>query len=250
MQNIYTIVCNWKMYVTYEHTKQWLATYGTQLSTLVKNNSIIICPSFESLDLWKPYSNNTTVFLGAQTCSAYEKGAYTGQVAAHSLKELGCTYCIIGHSETRKYSHENNEIITQKFLQLIECSINPILCIGETAEEYNQQKTYVILKEQLKPLSSLYNQLTQKKLLLYIAYEPRWAIDAQNAADTPYLNDIFNFLYQELLAFQYTPQEFQLLYGGSVNSKNSISLKSVAHVQGFLLGRAGTDFEELKKIVL
>ena len=105
----YTLIANWKMYFSFNQSVQWIKINKDQLSQACKqrNNQLIICPSFESLYAVKQELGNSSMSLGAQDCSNHEQGAYTGQTSAKSLAEIGCSYCIIGHSERRQYQQEN-----------------------------------------------------------------------------------------------------------------------------------------------
>ena len=244
----YTLIVNWKMYFSFNQALQWIKINKDQLSQACKqsSNKLIICPSFESIYPIKLELANSQISLGAQDCSNHEQGAFTGQVSAQSLTEIGCSYCIIGHSERRQYQQENNEEIAQKLQLLLQNNINPILCIGESKQDYEQGKTEEILQKQLEPITKILNSIESKNTI-YIAYEPIWSIGTGITPENDYLEAIFNFIKKSTQTWPNSPI---LLYGGSVNENTCKKLKEVSLIQGFLIGKASTDFQMLKKIVL
>lgn len=245
----YTIIGNWKMYFTFKQALNWLRSAKSELDQVCQKsgNSLILCPSFESLYSINLELKDSQIELGAQDCSNYLQGAYTGQISARSLSEIGCSYCIVGHSERRAYQREQNEEIAQKVKLLLESTISPILCIGESKQEYEAGKTEEILKNQLKPITeSLPSQ--SSKIPFYIAYEPIWAIGTGVTPENSYLEKIFTLI--KTITKQWPNKDsIHLLYGGSVNAQTCESLKNISTIEGFLIGKASTDFQELKKIV-
>ncbi len=247
----YTIIGNWKMYFTFEQSIDWIKNHLSELQKLYQQTQypIILCPSFDSLFSIKQELKNSPIGLGAQDCSNHELGAYTGQIAAQSLAEIGCSYCIIGHSERRTYQHETSDEVAQKMQQLIQNNITPILCIGETQQEYEQKLTFAVLKKQLGPISEVLQAYAQADTTLYIAYEPIWSIGTGITPENEYLRQVYEHIHN--LANQYPNKDvIRFLYGGSVNGKTAVTLTQVKEIEGFLIGKASTDFQELKKIVL
>ena len=153
----YTIIGNWKMYFTFDQALEWVRTTKKDLEQACQEsgNSIVLCPSFESLYPIKLELSNSPINLGAQDCSNYAQGAYTGQVQARSLAEIGCSYCIVGHSERRSYKQEKSYEIAQKVGLLLENHISPILCIGESKQDYDAGKTKAILTQQFEPITKV-----------------------------------------------------------------------------------------------
>jgi len=236
-------IANWKMYLNY---KQSLNFIDNHLADLKKLNTdathIIICPSMIALAPMIQQSNKLNI--GAQTCSEYEQGAYTGEVSATSLAQVGCTHCIVGHSERRHYFGENdNEMVTRKVQQLLNNDISPIICIGENEEEYKKGETSDILSQQLKPLLSI---IKKAQTPIFIAYEPIWAIGTGTVPDSTYIEQVFKWISKQM------PQRptFFLIYGGSVTPETAESLKKIQLLDGFLIGGASADFQKFKNIVL
>ena len=217
-----------------------------QLEQLATNNHIILCPSFIALAPIAEIFKSSAIAVGAQNCSEYENGSYTGEVSAQSLAEVGATYCFIGHSERRIYYGETTETIVKKIDLLYKNNITPIICIGETKEDFLHKKTFDALTQQLELI--LKTIAYQKYDRVIIAYEPFWAIGTGIIPEDKYLEEIFAWL--QKYVDSYLPHiKKQLLYGGSVDEKNIHQLKNISDVDGFLVGSASTDCEKFKKII-
>jgi triosephosphate isomerase len=180
-------------------------------------------------------------YLGAQDCSCFEEGAYTGEVSAKMLNEVGVNFCIVGHSERRQYFNESNEIVKLKAVRLIENNIIPIICIGETLDEKNNNKTQNVpafqLEESVPESSNHFNTI--------IAYEPIWAI---GTGKTPSLEEIEN-AHGYIKNLSEKLFNFKIIYGGSVNSKNSKLISKIDIVNGALIGGASLQINEFKQII-
>jgi triosephosphate isomerase len=244
------VIANWKMYLSFNEVRSWLEKNSAQLDALQKSSGtqIILCPSGESLSIAAEKLQNTQMALGAQNCSAYETGPYAGQIAARSLHEIGCRWCIVGHSEVRQACVENEETISKKIEQLFNNNITPIVCVGETLEEYQSKNELEKIVEQLKPIQLALDRQKQPQMVC-VAYEPLWSIGTGIVADCAYLEDVFWQL--EAIFESYKDlHSVVLLYGGSVSENNAARLWQIPQIAGFLVGKASTDFQLLKKIVL
>ncbi len=237
-------VANWKMNKTVTHAISFCTTYKESLKKLTAHADIVLCPSFPALAPIGQLLQHTNIGLGAQTCSSHEKGAYTGEVSAAMLKEVGCSYCIIGHSEQRRAAHLSAEDIAKQAVRLIAVGIEPIICIGETKKEFTEHLSKSVLEHQLNPI---FHALASFKQPITIAYEPIGAIGSGILPELSYLEDIFFWLTKKLTAS--TVSKWRLLYGGSVNPDTIAPLKTVSHVDGFLIGDASLDFQKFEKIV-
>ncbi len=207
---------------------------------------IIICPSFIALAPIIDIFKSSNIAVGAQHCSEYISGSYTGEISALSLAEVGVTYCIVGHSERRMYYGETTETIIKKIDLLYTNNIVPIICIGETQEEFLHKKTFETLTQQLEPILNILSKSAQKRIV--IAYEPVWSIGTGIIPKQEQLNTIFIWL--STFVHQQLPDcNAQFLYGGSVNQGNIAELKKAPPINGFLIGGASTDFEQFKKII-
>lgn len=244
----YLYVANWKMNLSFNQSITFCTHNNKALQQLATTAEIVLSPSF---DVIAPVSNilkNTNVIIGAQNCSEHITGAYTGEVSAISLAEIGVKYCIVGHSERRIYYNETTEKIIKKIYLLYATNIVPIICIGETQNDYLNNKTYVILTEQLHPIVDAIGQQEEKYKKIIIAYEPIWSIGTGIVPDQQQLDSVFAWL-SNFIHTQLPDYDLQLLYGGSVNQHNITTLKKTPHINGFLIGGASSDFEQFKNII-
>lgn len=249
MNKQFLYITNWKAYFTFNQAHQWVQKNKTALATLAKNNTIIICPSFDALAIVSPVLQEAGVTVGAQNCSEHAAGAYTGQVLIQSLKEIGCTYCFVGHSEVRAELHETTQQIAIKAVLLLQAGITPIICIGESAKDYEIARGTQVIEEQLAPvLQNIVTQNTTHKTIV-IGYEPLWAIGNSSMLPADYLNkqlETIKHIVHTITPSYNTP----VLYGGGVNAANIRTFKDNPLLDGVLFGHASTDFQILEKIVL
>jgi triosephosphate isomerase len=243
MKKKYLFVANWKMQLPVNHAVQLCADNSASLKGMADMSTIVVCPSFEALYPVSKVLEDTGAALGAQNCSMYRPGAYTGEVSARSLAELGCTYCIVGHSERRLLSHETNQDTANKIARLIENNITPLICIGETKQEYEDKKTKLVLATQLQLLTTI--QLPHHCIF---AYEPVWAIGTGQIPTQVYLTEVFAWIRQHC-ATQLPGVARTLLYGGSVTDQNIKNLTQIKDIDGFLIGGASLDFQKFQNIV-
>lgn len=215
------VVANLKMNMDYEMTLEYVKQV---------NKNIVICPSY----IFIPFFINKTL-VGAQNCSMYEKGSYTGEVSALHLKQLGVDYVIIGHSECRK--NDSDEIINQKIKMALKNHLKVILCIGENKDDNRELKLLKQLKEDLIDVD-----LTN----IIIAYEPIWAIGT-NVIPTNQEIEMASKLIKDYIKNNYE-KDVLVLYGGSVDLSNIDELKEVQNIDGFLVGRASTDYKQINAI--
>lgn len=214
------------------------------------STTIILCPSSPALYPLSAIFKTTNVSIGAQNCSAHSQGAFTGQVSAAHLKSVGCSYCIIGHSECRHYLSESNETIAQKCDALIQTGITPILCVGETEEQQKKGTTLSILEEQLNPVLNFLNEQKARteNTHILLAYEPVWAIGSDRIPNLQHLETVYALL--ATITQQKTQFiSWHFLYGGSVSARTITSFTPLTCLEGFLVGGASRDFQEFEKIV-
>jgi triosephosphate isomerase len=233
----HTIVANWKMQLPLQESISWLSQNKKELSALEDAHDIILCPETIALFPSKDLLDGTHVLLGAQNCSAFLMGAYTGETSVHSLVDAGVSHCIVGHYERRHFFKETDEEIAQKCLNLSTVGIIPILCIGAG---FNGASLSETLEKQLSHLRSFW--LPERKL--FIAYEPAQSIQGTEPAPIVQIETIGQSVRDYL-----SPCDIQFLYGGSVDASNAQSILSLPGIDGILIGRASLDFQNLKKIV-
>ena len=222
------VIANFKMNGSKNFIESWIKEFFAEQESV--NDVVVALPS--------PYLitfNNRGLTLSGQNVSNEESGAFTSQLSAEMLKDCGAKYCLIGHSEARQFLAETNELIKQKFDQLKQESIQPILCIGEPLQIRKTAKTVDYLAQQLDLID-----LDQENLI--VAYEPIWSIgtglipeiyDIQLAVDS--IRSKFN-------------KPVKVLYGGSVNSSNAASIMDKTDIDGLLVGGASLNPKEFGKI--
>ncbi|MDP2864514.1 MAG: triose-phosphate isomerase [bacterium] len=243
------IVANWKCNpTTLEETKALFNSVGKGIKK-IKNVEVVICPPFVYLSNLK--SKILNLKLGAQDCFWEQKGAYTGEVSPKMLKDIGCQYVILGHSERRIYLGETDEMINKKIKLVLKAKLNPVLCIGETEEERNQGRTQEVLKNQLISAFLGISKSIIQNSKFSIAYEPIWAIGTRKACEVNEAQTMSLFI-RKIIAQLYgslVSKKVQILYGGSINSKNALSYIKEARMQGLLVGGASLDHQEFIKLV-
>lgn len=252
MEKRYLFVANWKMRFHLDEALHFASSNYDDLVELANTSdrTIVLCSDFVALYPLVKMFKGTNVAVGAQDCSKHINGPFTGHVPATSLHKVGCSYCIVGHSERRKHNGETSPIISQKMSHLLDYDVSPIVCIGETKEEYEQKQTLDVLEEQLAPILELLEKRAaiSKYTSISIAYEPIWSIGTGNIPTLEHLNTIFAWINEKVHGVSENIT-WSFLYGGSVDGNNVAYLKQVEHCNGFLMGKSGTDFQEFKNVV-
>lgn len=203
--------------------KEEFITYQNELSNIKGTSKIILCPTHINIGLF----NINNVELGSENVSSTTKGAYTGEVCAEQLKSYGVKYSIVGHSERREYQKESLEEINKKIRNLFDNDIIPILCIGETKEERDNNKVEEVLKKELE--TAIEGLTEEEKNKLIIAYEPIWSIGTGIIPTNEEITEVFELIKSIL------PNN-KVLYGGSANNGNIDMLKTISLIDGYLLG--------------
>jgi triosephosphate isomerase (TIM) len=240
----YTIIANWKMYLSYTQALTWLKEHRDSLAALAATTKLcIMCPSFDALSTCASLLEHSPVIVGAQDCSSHEQGAFTGQVSAQSLAQIGCHYSLVGHNETYAQWDEAASQIRDKIKLLIANAITPIVCIGETQEDHQKKTTEQSITQKLEFLITPFKHHRND---IFIAYEPQWAIGSGTVPTAKELQPIITLIHTFGVRHGLT---ITILYGGSVSAATVTPLKEISHLDGFLLGKASTDFQELKKVV-
>lgn len=198
---------------------------------------VAMCPPFVHLHRVAGIVNGTAIALGAQNCHEEPKGAYTGEVSAAMLADVGCSHVIIGHSERRSLYAETNVLVAKKLNTVLQHGMMPILCVGETLEEREAGSTFEIVGKQI--VEALDGILPDAAERIVIAYEPVWAIGTGRAATAEQAQEVHAFL-RSLLAERYGERAggILLLYGGSMTPDNAEHLLTQADVDGGLIGGA------------
>ncbi len=203
-----------------------------------KYSNLIICPPYVYIDKMKSENYD----IGSQDGYYKDKGAYTGEVSFSQLKSLGVQYSIIGHSERRHILGESNQIVKEKFDSCINNQIIPILCVGETKEERDNNQVNEVIMNQI---DTIFNNI-EGHITCIIAYEPVWAI---GTSITPSLKEIEDVhIYIKNIMSKYNV-EYRILYGGGVNLSNINEFSKSNMIDGFLIGSASLDPLNLEKMI-
>lgn len=213
----------------------------------ISNIDVLICPPFLHIAEVQKLIQNSHLKLGAQNASDQQSGAFTGEVSAEMLKEFSCEYVIIGHSERRTIYSESDNIIASKFKSVSSAGLTPILCIGETLEQKeNNQTTNVIIKQ----LDSIINSVDINTFNnAVIAYEPIWAIGTGKTATPLQAQEVHQMIRNRFKAINKgLADKLPILYGGSVKPSNSNELFAQPDIDGGLIGGASLDSEDFLAI--
>jgi len=244
------IIANWKMNPTSIKEAKKLFNSVCQKVQNIKQTEIVFCPPSIYFSIFSSKIPGN-IKIGAQNVFWEIKGAFTGEISPFQLNSLNCNYVIIGHSERRKYFGETDQTVNQKIRAILEAKIIPILCVGETKVQRDAGEVQTVLKRELQEgLKNVPAGKIQKNGLL-VAYEPIWAIgtgrpcDAEEAQKMKLLiKKILSNIYNQKIA-----NSVRILYGGSVNSKNTTAYIKEAEFDGLLVGGASLDFQEFSQII-
>jgi triosephosphate isomerase len=237
---------NWKMNGSLASITQLLNSMFSQLDGDLEEKDVIIFPPSPYIQHTKSILSNVNWHVGGQDLSNFDQGAYTGEVAASMLRDLGCTYVLVGHSERRHILGESKELVAQKFSQAIRHKLIPILCVGETLDEKNSGQTENIIDSQIQSVLDLPSggELLKNGIL---AYEPVWAIGTGVAAKLADAVSVHKHMHSWLL--QNKVRGVPIIYGGSVNSENAYDFISAQGVDGVLVGGASLDAHKFVEII-
>lgn len=242
------IAANWKMNKTVKEALGFVEEFRV-LVTDVKERDIVLCPPFTSIWAIKNLLSDGNIKLGAQNVFWEEKGAFTGEISPPMLKELGCQYVIVGHSERRCYFGETDEGVNKKVKMCLNYGINPIICVGETLKQREQGKTKQVVETQVRAALKEMTPTQIEKVVF--AYEPIWAIGT-GKTDTPEeANNTIGFIRQiiEDVSSYEVSQKVRIQYGGSIKPDNIDSFMAQTHIDGGLVGGASLNAESFARIV-
>jgi len=232
-------IANWKMFGGL-NTLNSLHKVVNFLSKFQKKKKvkIIYCPPSTLIRPMSKKLKNSLIEVGAQNCHENENfGAFTGYINSNMLRDVGAKYVIIGHSENR-YLGETNKLINLKIKSALKSGLKVIFCIGETLKEKRKKNTKQVLSNQIKKgLSGIKN-----KNRVIVAYEPVWSIGTGLIPTSKELFETINFIKRKI-------KNYKVLYGGSVNPKNIVLLKSINNIDGFLVGGASQDSKKFIDII-
>ncbi|MBU1367644.1 MAG: triose-phosphate isomerase [Candidatus Omnitrophica bacterium] len=242
------IAGNWKMNKTIKEALELINSLKREL-VYIEGVDIIVCPPYTALSDASEILMDSNIKLGAQDVYWEHSGAFTGEVSALMLKDVGCEYVILGHSERRKYFFETDEAVNKKIKTSLSVGLTPICCVGETLDEREEEKTFDIIKRQLQ---GALKDLSQEDISrLVIAYEPVWAIGTGKTATPAQAEEVHKFIRTWLerhYSYQ-TSQDLRILYGGSVKPSNTKELMREDDIDGALVGGASLESVTFIEIV-
>lgn len=241
------IAGNWKLHKTRAEAKELAEGLKSQLAGL-KGVDVVVAPPFTALETVAVSLAGSSILLAAQNCYPEATGAFTGEVSPLLLKDTGCRYVIVGHSERRQLLGESDEFINRKVHALAQMDVGVIFCIGETLEERETEQMYDVLRRQVRVgLKGLGIEAMQD---VVIAYEPVWAIGTGKTATNDQAQEAHAFV-RALLREQFCQEvanATRILYGGSVKPSNVDGLMAQPDVDGALVGGASLKAEEFARI--
>ena len=242
------LVGNWKMQLNEsesealakEVVRLWAAQGAGKADAVV-----VVCPSHMAIEEVAKVVRGTPVALGSQDVFWEDKGAYTGEISPKTLKELGCEYCIVGHSERRQFLGETDEMINKKTLALIRHGITPIVCVGETIDERRAGKRDAVVIAQVRAALVGVKLIGNQRLI--VAYEPRCVIRTGQAVaptDAAEMHHLILGALHEVLPADVVERQAAVIYGGAVDSKNLGGFLAVDVIRGALVGGASLKPQE------
>jgi triosephosphate isomerase len=237
---------NWKMYGSRAEN----AALARSLLDLVRPESgteVLVCPPFVYLWDVGRLLKDTDVALGAQSVCAEPLGAFTGEVSAAMLKDVGCRYVLVGHSERRQLYGEGDALVARKFVAAQSQGLVPVLCVGETLEEREGERTAQVVARQLDAVLAVSGTGALAKAV--IAYEPVWAIGTGRTASPEQAQDVHAMIRGKVAALDATiAASVRILYGGSVKASNARELFAMPDIDGGLVGGASLKADEFARI--
>lgn len=237
---------NWKMHGGLVENEQLLDAVIAGLNGLDEAR-FVVCAPYPYLPSVQNALQSTNIAWGAQNVSQFEKGAYTGEVSTAMLRDFGCRYVIVGHSERRALFGESNYIVAEKYQAAQRAGIIPILCVGETLEQREAEITEQVIEEQLAAVIELTSVESLSKSV--IAYEPVWAIGTGKTASPQQAQDVHAFIRSGIAKKNATiAKELVILYGGSVKANNASDLFAMSDIDGGLIGGASLVASEFVSI--
>lgn len=231
------LMCNLKANKTLTEFRGYLE----KIKNIENKESLVVFPSYLYLSLMQ----DSNITFGSQDISLYDSGSYTGEVTANQVKSTGATYTIIGHSERRNAFEEDEYLLAKKVKKALDANLKVVYCIGETKEEKLRHKTYQVLEKQM---AKIFNNLSENEMNnIIVAYEPVWAIGTGTPAKEKDIEEITSFIKKIIL--DYYEVTIKVLYGGSINKGNITSLNKITNIDGFLVGKASLNPEEVSEML-
>lgn len=239
---------NWKLNKNIQESMDLVNSLKSKVNE-ISERDILVCPTYVSLFPVSESIKNTNIKLGAQNLFWEDNGAYTGEISGSMLKSAGCEFVIIGHSERRQYFNETEDTVNKRVKAALGCGLKPIICVGETLEQREQNITEKVVKTQIK---GAFTDITDTDCdNIVIAYEPVWAIGTGKTATPDDANNVHQFI-RNLIKELYSDDvadKMIILYGGSVKPENAEDLFAQEHIDGGLVGGASLKADVFSQII-
>jgi triosephosphate isomerase len=240
------IAGNWKMNGSLAANEALVKAMLDGLGAVAPAADMALCASSPYLVQLQGLLQGSPIAWGAQDVSAHEQGAYTGEVSAAMLRDFGCRYAIVGHSERRQYHAESDVTVANKAQRALSAGITPIVCVGETLAEREAGQTELVVKRQLAAVIHVVAHCTSE---IVVAYEPVWAIGTGKTATPEQAQQVHAVLRAQIAAATQHPERVHILYGGSMNAANAASLLAQPDIDGGLIGGASLKAADFLQIV-
>lgn len=240
------IAGNWKMNGSLAANEALVKAMLDGLQGSAPAADMALCVPAPYLAQLQSLLQGSPVAWGAQDVSAHEQGAYTGEVSVAMLKDFGCRYAIVGHSERRQYHGETDAVVAAKAQRALAAGVTPIVCVGETLDEREAGQTEAVVKRQLAAVIHAVAHCTSE---IVVAYEPVWAIGTGKTATPEMAQQVHAVLRAQLSAATQHPERVHILYGGSMNAANAASLLAQPDIDGGLIGGASLKAADFLQIV-
>ncbi|MFZ5469742.1 MAG: triose-phosphate isomerase [Myxococcota bacterium] len=243
------IAGNWKMHKTVAEALGLVRELKGLVSMVREKVEIAVAPPFTALHPVAHALEGSNIVLAAQNCFWEASGAYTGEVAAPMLAEVGCRYVIVGHSERRQYFGETDETVNKRLQAVARAKLWPIICVGETLKEREGGRTLEVVTRQVKGALAGFAAAEVSKFVF--AYEPVWAIGTGKTATSDQAQEVHAHLREELVSLygRETAEEVRIQYGGSVKPENAAELLARPDIDGALVGGASLKAADFAAIV-
>ncbi len=237
---------NWKMNGSRAESAALVDAVKAGVSAASKAE-VVVCPPFILIPLVAEKLAGSAVAWGGQNLSVHKSGAYTGEISGPMLKDYGCTYVIVGHSERRTYYGETDALVAEKYGAAQAAGLIPILCVGETLAEREASQTEAVVARQIDAVLNKYGVASFTNAV--IAYEPVWAIGTGKTATPAQAQDVHRFIRGRIAAKDKSvADKLRVLYGGSMKGSNAKELQSQPDIDGGLIGGAALQAEEFLTI--
>ena len=239
------IVGNWKMNGSLVANQALVQAMLDGFDAQASEAELALCVPAPYLAQLQSLLSGSPMAWGAQDVSAYEQGAFTGEVSAAMLKDFGCRYTIVGHSERRQHHGETDALVAVKAQRALAAGITPIVCVGETLAQREAGETQAVVKRQL---AAVIHVVTHCASEIVVAYEPVWAIGTGKTATPEMAQAVHAVLRAQLAAATEHPNRVPILYGGSMNAANAASLLAEPDIDGGLIGGASLKVADFLQI--